>query len=243
MRWISRRCTYANVVASMALFFALTGGAYAVVGNPFVSNDGAITTCVQPVTDVLKAEPVGARCPRGYATITLNQMGQRGERGPRGATGPRGDNGAPGLPGATGDTGPPGPQGLPGPQGATGATGATGAQGLKGDKGDTGPQGLKGDKGDTGATGAQGPAGFGGKQVNTFGPVAVATGNIASLIEGCTSSAFPNLIGGGYSTSPAALVNVAPTVNGPSGSNSWAVDIVNNSGISVSFTEYTVCTS
>jgi hypothetical protein len=71
--------------------------------------------------------------------------------------------------------------------------------------------------------------------------VTVATASISTLVEGCTSSAFPTLIGGGYLTSPAALVGVAATVDGPSGSNDWEVDIVNNSGVTVSFTEYTVC--
>jgi hypothetical protein len=77
--------------------------------------------------------------------------------------------------------------------------------------------------------------------VNTFGPVDVPTSSIGSLIESCTSSAFPTLIGGGYLTSPSALVGLAATVDGPSGANDWEVDIVNNSGVTVSFTMYTVC--
>lgn len=78
--------------------------------------------------------------------------------------------------------------------------------------------------------------------MNTFGPVAVPNASVARLIEGCTSSAFPTLINGGYSISPAALVNVAATVDGPSGANDWEVDTVNNSGQAISFTEFTVCT-
>jgi hypothetical protein len=127
------------------------------------------------------------------------------------------------ISGVTGPTGPQGPVGATGAQGPTGATGPTGASGA------------------TGATGATGPAGPASKQVNTFGPVSVPTESFATLIEGCTSSAFPTLISGGYSLSPAALVGLAATVDGPSGANDWEVVIVNNSGQTVSFTEYTVC--
>jgi hypothetical protein len=122
-----------------------------------------------------------------------------------------------------------------------------GQTGPKGDPGQKGDPGAKGDPGPAGAPGAQGPAGpqgpagLGGKQINTFGPVNVATGSIATLVEGCTSSAFPTLISGGYTTSPSALVGLAATVDGPSGSDDWEVDLVNNSGVTVSFTAYTIC--
>lgn len=39
------------------------------------------------------------------------------------------------------------------------------------------------------------------------------------------------------------LIGVAATVDGPSGGNAWEVDLVNNSGQHVSFTEFTVCTA
>ena len=79
------------------------------------------------------------------------------------------------------------------------------------------------------------------KQVNTFGPVTLPSGEVASLVETCTSSAFPTLISGGYTVSPSALAGLAATVDGPSGANNWEVDLVNNSGQSVSFTMYTIC--
>jgi hypothetical protein len=96
--------------------------------------------------------------------------------------------------------------------------------------------------GPPGAPGATGPAGVANKQTNTFGPVDVTIGSAATLVESCTSSAHPTLIGGGYSLSPAAITNVTATVDGPSGENNWEVVIVNNSGQTVSFTEFTVCT-
>src|SRR5262249_61216359 len=95
--------------------------------------------------------------------------------------------------------------------------------------------------GATGPEGATGPAGPTAKQVNTFGPIDLATGTFGNLIQGCTSSAFPTLISGGYSADPGALVGVAATVNGPSGANDWQVTLVNNSGQTVSFTMYTIC--
>src|SRR5690349_425375 len=76
-------------------------------------------------------------------------------------------------------------------------------------------------------------------QVNTFAAYDVPTGNIGSTIEGCTSSDFGTLISGGYSISPSALIGVAATVDGPSGANDWRVDLVNNSGRTVSVTIYT----
>jgi hypothetical protein len=253
MGWIRRRLTYANVLASAAFFFALTGGAYAMVGNPFVAKDGSVTVCAQSRSDELTALPPGAKCATGYVTVRLNQKGQRGARGPRGATGATGATGLTGPKGDTGATGPQGPKGdtgATGPQGSKGDTGATGPQGPKGDTGATGPQGPKGDTGMTGsqgpqgiqgATGPAGPAGFGGAQVNTFGPVDVPTGTAATLAEGCTSSADPTLLSGGYSLSPAAVIGVAATVDGPISSGVWEVVIVNNSGQTVSFTDYTVC--
>jgi len=128
-----------------------------------------------------------------------------------------------------------GEQGPPGPQGPAGF-GAVGPQGPQGPQGLAGPKGDKGDKGDPG------PPGPVSKQVNTFGPVDVSSGTIATLVESCTSSAFPTLIGGGYAVSPAALTGVSATVDRPSGANDWEVDIVNNSGQKISFTEYTICT-
>jgi hypothetical protein len=184
--------------------------------------------------------------------VSWNQTGPPGAPGATGPAGSRGASGATGPTGANGDKGDTGPAGAKGDKGATGPAGITGPTGANGDNGDTGatgptgitgPTGAKGDNGDTGATGPMGPNGFGGKQTNTFGPVTAPTGTIATLVESCTSSAFPTLIAGGYATSPAALINVTATVDGPSGSNNWEVDIINNSGQTISFTMYTVCTS
>lgn len=104
MRAVSRHLNYANVGASIALFLALSGGAYAVAGNPFVGTSGAISMCVQPGTNELHALRRGDRCPSGYAALTLTQ-GKRGERGRRGARGPAGPAGARGPTGPAGGAG------------------------------------------------------------------------------------------------------------------------------------------
>src|SRR5690242_19716461 len=105
MRWISRRLSYANVVASVALFLALSGAAYAVAGNPFVGRHGIISACVESEggSHELSLVRPGASCPSGATALTLNQKGERGKQGRRGATGVhglKGDTGATGLQGA-----------------------------------------------------------------------------------------------------------------------------------------------
>jgi hypothetical protein len=80
MRSISRPVNYANVVASIALFLALSGGAYAVAADPFVAKNGAMSLCVGPVNDELHAVRTGAKCPAGYAALTVNQKGRTGGR-------------------------------------------------------------------------------------------------------------------------------------------------------------------
>jgi hypothetical protein len=92
------RPTYANVTATLALFVALGGGAYAAT-NVFVSRTGAVRFCVtrSGVASVVKA---GRKCRRSQKTLILNQKGQTGAPGP---AGPRGRTGAAGsLTGAAG---------------------------------------------------------------------------------------------------------------------------------------------
>lgn len=98
MRWVRRRLSYANIVASIALFLALGGGAYAVVGNRFVGRTGAIKMCIQSASHVPLVVLPGAACPAGSTSLTLNQLGRRGRRGPRGAQGPKGKTGAAATP-------------------------------------------------------------------------------------------------------------------------------------------------
>lgn len=97
-----RHLTYANVVASLALFFALGGAAFAATQLPRNSVG----------TGQLKPEAVTAG---KIAKKTRNQL--------QGSTGPQGPQGK------TGKTGPKGATGAKGAQGAQGAKGAAGADG------------------------------------------------------------------------------------------------------------------
>jgi hypothetical protein len=105
---IRKRFTYTNVAATLALVFAMSGGAYA--ANRFL-----ITSTKQISPKVLKAL-----------------------KGVRGANGANGANGAPGANGPAGPAGPGGPTGPGGGPGPKGETGERGEKGEKGDPGTTG---------------------------------------------------------------------------------------------------------
>lgn len=87
MGWLSRRLSFANVVASLALFVALGGGAYALGTNRFVGRGGAVRMCVQSQNHVPLIVTPGAVCPAGSTAVTVNARGPRGPRGRRGAKG------------------------------------------------------------------------------------------------------------------------------------------------------------
>src|SRR5665811_266061 len=82
-----RRLSYANVTATLALVFAMSGGALA--ANSYLINS---TKQINP--KVLK-----------------KLTGKTGTTGPAGATGASGATGAPGAPGGAGKEGAPGPAG------------------------------------------------------------------------------------------------------------------------------------
>jgi hypothetical protein len=93
--WIRRRCSYANVVATLALFFAMTGGALA-------ASHYLITSTKQIKPSVLsalkgKAGPAGANGAAGSA----GPAGPAGAQGLVGASGSNGENGKEGAPGAS----------------------------------------------------------------------------------------------------------------------------------------------
>jgi Collagen triple helix repeat (20 copies) len=154
----------ATIIAALALFVALGGGA---------AWAGGLIRGSQ-----IKNHSIATRKLTKQAIKALR--GQRGPAGPQGTPGtpggpqgPKGDTGATGAQGPKGNTGATGPQGPKGDTGATGPQGPKGDTGLQGPRGDTGPQGPKGD---TGATGAPGPTG-------PIGGTAAYTAN-GSLISG-----------------------------------------------------------
>ena len=116
------RLSYANVVASLALFAALGGSSYAAVS--ITSNqvrDGTLSG-----RDVRNASLTGQDV-RDQSLLARDFKAGHLPAGPNGDTGrpgPKGDPGEPGRAGPQGEqgtTGPPGPRGEPGPQGPAGS--------------------------------------------------------------------------------------------------------------------------
>ncbi len=100
---IRRRVTYANVAVTLALVFAMSGGAYA-------AGHYLITSTKQISPKVLKA-----------------LKGKSGSNGANGANGPTGPAGPAGTAGSGGSQGPAGATGATGAPGAKGATGTEGS--------------------------------------------------------------------------------------------------------------------
>jgi hypothetical protein len=117
--------TPATVIATLALVFAMTGGAYA-------AKHYLITSTKQISPKVLKAlkganGKNGTAGPAGPAGAA--GAGTAGAQGAQGAQGPQGSAGTNGEKGATGTNGGVGPTGATGAQGATGPTGPAGPLG------------------------------------------------------------------------------------------------------------------
>jgi len=96
------KLTYANIVATLALLFAMSGGAIA-------ASHYLITSTKEISPKVLRA-----------------LHGARGKTGAQGSQGSQGAQGTQGTQGTQGAQGAQGPQGVQGPKGDTGATGLTG---------------------------------------------------------------------------------------------------------------------
>src|ERR1700752_388349 len=102
---LRRRMSYANVVATLALVFAMTGGAYA--ASKFL------------ITSTKQIKP----------SVLAQLKGKNGKDGAPGAQGPGGPQGPAGPAGPSGKDGTPGAEGAPGPAGPEGAAGAAGRAG------------------------------------------------------------------------------------------------------------------
>jgi hypothetical protein len=112
-----RRLCYANVVATLALVFAMSGGALA-AGHYLLTSTNQISP------KVLKA-----------------LKGKSGPAGAAGFQGPPGAQGSAGVQGAKGESGPAGAAGAQGLKGETGAPGANGKEGSPWSAGGTLPSG------------------------------------------------------------------------------------------------------
>lgn len=142
------------VVAFVALFLSLTGGAIAaklITGKDI--RDGSLTS------KDLKKGTVGVGSLSAETQALIRRAGLQGETGASGAPGAKGAKGDIGPAGATGGGGVKGDAGAKGDIGFTGLTGAKGDTGLTGPRGFTGLTGAMGPTGPTGADGGRGPQG------------------------------------------------------------------------------------
>jgi hypothetical protein len=119
---IRRRITFANVVATVALVFAMAGGAFAASGisRPTAAHKKGVA-----------ARSAGKKSGK-YVITSTGQIKPNVVQSLRGQRGPAGANGA---------TGPAGTQGLKGEQGLAGKNGTNGSNGVNGTKGDKGEPG------------------------------------------------------------------------------------------------------
>ena len=145
---IRRHLTYANVVATMALAFAMGGSALA--ADQFASP-------AKTKSKEFTAPPTSKEF--SYLITSISQISPRVQAELKaiegaGPAGPAGKTGAPGAPGASGSQGTPGLSGTPGPQGIEGV------QGKEGTEGKPGEQGVRGEKGETGERGEPGEPGL-----------------------------------------------------------------------------------
>ena len=113
----TRQLTYANVVATGALFMALGGGAYAAFSG-IPDAQGVYHGCVDPTTGALRIVKAATFCHKaktirrghrrvhlaGELAIAWNQTGQQGGKGNPGQLGPTGPIGATGVAGTPAPT-------------------------------------------------------------------------------------------------------------------------------------------
>ncbi len=126
---IRKHLSYANLAATLALVFALTGGAFAATGGGSNPSHATLTASAAKAKAKTKAVPRGPAGPKG-ATGPAGATGATGATGPGGAAGPAGPTGPAGDTGPAGGAGPTGATGPAGPKGSTGAAGAPGEPGV-----------------------------------------------------------------------------------------------------------------
>jgi hypothetical protein len=100
---IFKRISYTNIALTVAIFFAMAGGALAAKRYVIIS-----TSQISPrVLKALEGKPGGPG-----ATGAAGPAGAKGEPGPVGSAGEKGSQGLPGEEGPEGEPGEPGPEGV-----------------------------------------------------------------------------------------------------------------------------------
>jgi hypothetical protein len=112
-RKIRQRITFANITATLALVFAMSGGAYAAKHYLVTSTKQISPSVLKSLTG--KNGAAGAPGPAGAA----GAAGAKGETGTAGAQGPAGPEGPAGPAGTLGTAGAPGKEGSPWTDGGT----------------------------------------------------------------------------------------------------------------------------
>jgi hypothetical protein len=98
MRIIRQHLTYTKLAATLALFLAAGGAAWAASSSP-----KTIHACFKTRGGSLR---VAAHCKRGERSLNWNQVGPQGLKGAKGASGSKGARGSTGLQGLAGPAGP-----------------------------------------------------------------------------------------------------------------------------------------
>ncbi len=127
---IRRHLSYSNVAATLALVFAVTGGAFAATGHIGAAGSGATASGSRA-----SASSSGATASAAYASAAKSKAKSKG--GARGPAGPKGATGATGATGSAGATGPGGAQGSAGTNGTNGTSGEPGKEGTPGAAGES----------------------------------------------------------------------------------------------------------
>jgi hypothetical protein len=202
----------ATIIAALALFVALGGGAAWASGMIRGSQIRNHSIATKKLTKRAIKSLSGVPGPAGPAGLT-GATGPAGPSGPRGLTGAVGPVGPAGLTGATGPAGPAGPAGPQGPQGDPGTpggppgpTGPAGPAGPAGATGPAGPAGPAGATGPAGAPGAQGPAGPSGSTVGYTSTGGVIGGFHAVYLTAKTANTLLKLTGAAVFASATSYV-------------------------------------
>jgi hypothetical protein len=180
---LRRQLSYSNVAATMALVFALTGGAFAATSH---SGGGS---------------PVRATASVSHATVAK----KKSKAPARGPAGPKGATGAAGAQGATGPAGPAGPSGAAGAKGENGASGAQGVEGKEGKAGANGTNGTNGKPGSPWTAGGTLPPGS--TETGAWNIIS-GSGNEGSGLRSFTTISFPIPLAAPLGLAETAVVTV-----------------------------------